>query len=138
MTMCHFTILDLNDYMERSFQLLLNLPVQNFLEAMLSVEDVDEPLHIFVGLCDSIGYTSFVDKCPVLLLWAFGFCGFEVSFVEVNSLVIAAFLFVEFSEVVGTISLGVLNLQLLGELVVVVQVVFCKLNLLHLQVALSQ
>ena len=108
--MCRFTVLDLNDYMERSFQLLLNLPVQDFLEAMLSVEDVDEAFHIFVGLCDSVGYAGFVDKSPVLLLGALRFCSFEVSFVEVNGLVIAAFLFVELSEVVGAISLGILYL----------------------------
>lgn len=51
---------------------------------------------------------------------------------------VAALLLVKLGQVVGAVGLGILNLQLLGQLVVVIEVILCQLNLLHLEVALRK
>ena len=56
----------------------------------------------------------------------------------VDGFVRIAFLLAQFGQVEGRISQRVLDLELLGELVVLVEVLLCLFNLLHLQVALRE
>lgn len=122
----------------RSLQLLLNLPIQHLLEAILSVENIDESFHVFISLRNRISHSSLVDECSVLLFGTLGFRCFEVRFVELDCFVATALLFVQLGEVVRTVGLGILDLQFFRQLVIVVEMVLSKFDLLHFQVALCQ
>ena len=105
---------------------------------MLALEHANVALHILIGLGNGEGDSGLVDQAPVLPVSLFRLGRLEVGLVVAYPLLFLAFLLPQFSQVVRRIGDCILRFGLLRHAVVLGQMRFCLLYILHLQVALGQ